>query len=477
MARIFRHQYSKTLSDGRKTTKALRKWYVEYRDAQGIVRRVPGYTDRAATAQLAAELERQAAREQSGLVDRFVEHRKRPLAEHLGDYAKHLAGCSPHHVATVLPRVRKVLTGCRFTFWPDLSASAVQGFLAELRAAGKSVQTCNFYLSAVKAFCRWAVRDGRAPDNPLAHVQGGNVRTDRRHDRRALSEPELRRLLDAARSGPERFGMPGPLRALVYQVAVETGLRVAELRSLTWGSFELEADPPAVTVKAAYSKHRRDDVLPLKASTAQTLTRWRAQSDDTDLDHRPFGNLPDKTAVMLRADLTDAEIPYRDDSGRVADFHALRHTFISNLARGGVHPKLAQQLARHSTISLTMDRYTHTVVGELSDALAALPELDAADPNADRLRATGTDEKSMVSSMAFHMAERGASTLSPSASARIEAGESAEGRGYTERQENGIPCTSIHSGASCCSDDSALRRAGVEPATFGSVDRCSIRLS
>ena len=65
---------------------------------------------------------------------------------------------------------------------------------------------------------------------------------------------------------------------------------------------------------------------------------------------------------------------YRDDSDRVCDFHALRHTFISNLARGGVHPKLAQQLARHSTITLTMDRYTHTVRGELADALAVLPE-------------------------------------------------------------------------------------------------------
>ena len=39
-------------------------------------------------------------------------------------------------------------------------------------------------------------------------------------------------------------------------------------------------------------------------------------------------------------------------------FHALRHTFITNLARSGVHPKTAQSLARHSTITLTMDRYS-----------------------------------------------------------------------------------------------------------------------
>src|SRR5207245_4402634 len=63
-------------------------------------------------------------------------------------------------------------------------------------------------------------------------------------------------------------------------------------------------------------------------------------------------------AVMVKADLEVASIPYHDETGRVFDFRALRHQFISNLAAGGVHPKIAQVLARHSTITLTMDHYT-----------------------------------------------------------------------------------------------------------------------
>ncbi len=79
-----------------------------------------------------------------------------------------------------------------------------------------------------------------------------------------------------------------------------------------------------------------------------------------------------------------------DEAGRVLDFHALRHTFITNLARGGVHPKLAQDLARHSDINLTLSRYSHTVIGDLSEALTALPDISA--PPAERAthRATGT---------------------------------------------------------------------------------------
>ncbi len=58
--------------------------------------------------------------------------------------------------------------------------------------------------------------------------------------------------------------MVGPERALLYRVAAETGLRAGELRSLTARSFALAGDAPTVTVAAAYSKNRREAVLPLK---------------------------------------------------------------------------------------------------------------------------------------------------------------------------------------------------------------------
>ena len=93
---------------------------------------------------------------------------------------------------------------------------------------------------------------------------------------------ELRRLLDTTRKAPTRFGLTGLERARLYEVTVTTGLRASELPSLTWGSFDLDANPPTVTVKAAYSKHRRDDTLPLKASTAAMLALWRDESDRAD---------------------------------------------------------------------------------------------------------------------------------------------------------------------------------------------------
>lgn len=64
-----------------------------------------------------------------------------------------------------------------------------------------------------------------------------------------------------------------------------------------------------------------------------------------------------------------------DSQGRYADFHALRKTFITNLSKSGVSPKMAQSLARHSDINLTMNVYTDVVLEDQAVAVELLPEL------------------------------------------------------------------------------------------------------
>jgi integrase len=48
-------------------------------------------------------------------------------------------------------------------------------------------------------------------------------------------------------------------------------------------------------------------------------------------------------------------LSFVDAQGLYADFHALRKTFITNLSKSGVSPKMAHGLARHSDINLTMN--------------------------------------------------------------------------------------------------------------------------
>ena len=44
--------------------------------------------------------------------------------------------------------------------------------------------------------------------------------------------------------------------------------------------------------------------------------------------------------VTLQKDLKAADIPYVDESGRYADFHALRYTFNTWLQTNGVPPRI-----------------------------------------------------------------------------------------------------------------------------------------
>lgn len=179
-------------------------------------------------------------------------------------------------------------------------------------------------------------------------------------------------------------------------------LRLSELGSLTSGSIDLKGKPPTVTVKAAYAKSRREDTLPLRPPTATMLARWLTQSGGGGSD-APIFRLPHRANVsgMLQADLAAGReawiaqaadpadrkrrqqsefLVYCNEAGRYADFHALRHTFVTRLARSGVEPKTAQDLARHKSIDLTMSVYSHTVLRDRAAALDGLPELSAAEP-------------------------------------------------------------------------------------------------
>ena len=80
---------------------------------------------------------------------------------------------------------------------------------------------------------------------------------------------------------------------------------------------------------------------------------------------------------MIRMDLAEVGIPYVVEGTHgpeYADFHALRHSYLTLLGRSGVDLRTAQLLAGHSSPVLTA-RYTHRNRDELSGAVAKLPML------------------------------------------------------------------------------------------------------
>jgi integrase len=388
-----------------------KKYVIIYVDETGRRRKKTGATDKAVSERIARDIENRVALRREGVIDAkaeaLVTHEARPLAEHLAEWragmlargmtTRHAdqyhtraarvaalargaclddidtAGRTPEAVARAARALADAVRPARLS---DLTPERVQTALARLRAGGKSNQTVDHHRAAARAFCRWACDTGRLRDNPMRGVKGFNVEEDRRHRRRALTPDEAARLLQAAERGPVVRGMTGPDRARLYALALGTGFRASELASLTPERFDLAADPPTVTVPAAYAKNGREAVQPLPPALADRLAPWLA----TLAPGRPaFDPMPEKTAELIRADLKAAGIPYATASG-VADFHALRASYVSNLVASGASVKTCQVLARHSSPSLTIGIYAKASVHDIRGAVDALPDRRPAGP-------------------------------------------------------------------------------------------------
>jgi len=396
-------------------------YLIAYWDADGKRQETnSGTPDRDTAQQIAAKLESDAALRKRGIIDptaeRIATEGRRTVAAHVTDFRAFMAakGNTAAHVHQACRQIERVIADCHAVQANDLTGAAVLGVIGALRDGGTSLRTCNSYLRSIKTFTRWLWREKRTPDDPLAGLSQYNEATDRRHVRRELTPDESAYLLaHVERNGGENYRLSGPVRAMAYRVALGTGFRVKELRTLTPASFDLQADPPTVTVAAAYSKRRRRDVQPIRCDLADLL---QSRLADRPRDE-PLFRLPHNTSKMFQRDLaaaraawiaeatTDTErqrrdgsdfLRYADADGRVADFHAQRHTYISGIVATGASVKTAQELARHSTPVLTIGRYSHARLHDLTGALEALPDLRAEPPLDATQAATGTDGKGLT---------------------------------------------------------------------------------
>jgi integrase len=421
----------------------------KYRDGSGIVREVAtGCRDESAARSVLTELEKRAERVRGGILttaeDAVIDHQATPLAEHIDAYVLKLEanGVSPVHRDNVRRALDRLAADCRLGRLADLGRESLERWLVAQAKAGMGARTRNTYRAAAVAFCNWCVETGRLLVNPFALVPKADEAADPRRQRRALTEAELVRLLDATRRRPlleamtvrrgknrgqavakvrdsvrrdlERLGRE---RALIYKTLVLTGLRRGELASVAVGQLDLDGAFPCLALNAADEKNREGNTIPLRCDLAADLREWLAEKANAAQDRAtipfargdgappaatktlpadtPVFRVPRDLARILDRDLKLAGIPKRDDRGRTVDVHAMRHTFGTWLSKSGADPRTAQAAMRHSDVNLTMNVYTDPKLLNVAGAMEALPALPLdAEPDqaADTMEATGTDD-------------------------------------------------------------------------------------
>ncbi|MCO6438532.1 MAG: site-specific integrase [Phycisphaerae bacterium] len=439
MARVFRHTYTKKGLDGQRVQHQTKKWYIEYRDAQRVVRRVPGFVDKRATEQRAAELERQAERERVGIVEVPIRHLQASLQEHIDAWFDDLAraGRASEYRRKLKARIDRLADELGWATLVRVTPDALARWLAKAKRDGLSDRTVNHYLDTANAFLNWCVTTRRLESNPIEHLARAEL-VEPTFERRGARPDECMRLLKHA----------PPHRRIVYLTAMLTGLRRKELKCLRWSDIHFGGDTPHIQLRAVTTKSRRSDTIPLSPELAQELQEIRPAN--FGLTDTVFRSVP--KIDTFKNDLEKSGISYVDEAGRRLDFHALRVTFGSMLAASGTALRTAMELMRHTDARLTTRIYTDPRLLDTAAAINALPRLvpSSDDREVDQKRATGTDDiaasvagsksncdqdcdpESLVSGLVFSLSERGSSIGNRLASDGTETGENEQiGKGVT----------------------------------------------
>jgi integrase len=262
-----------------------------------------------------------------------------------------------HHVMPYIGRLRLSV----------LTTPLVYEFDSKLREAGRSIAMRRKVLTNLKTMLTFAQGRGLVAQNV---ARGVRIKVDARE----------------ATTGPLRAGVDFPtmaeLNALIENsagrwrpfiiTAIFTGMRLSELRGLSWADVDLEKGLIHVRQRAdgwgklgpTKTKAGKRDI-PLAPLVANTLKQWRLACPNGEHDlvfPNTLGNIETMQNIHARV-----WTPLQNKCGLVTDagaprygFHMLRHAAASLFIKYlDWSPKRLQSVMGHASITMTFDRYGH----------------------------------------------------------------------------------------------------------------------
>jgi integrase/recombinase XerD len=257
----------------------------------------------------------------------------------------------------------------------QLDAELVTAFLTHLEQdRGNGVRTRNARLAAIHSLFRFAALRHPEHAETIARVLAIPAK---RHDRALLcflTPAETNALLAA----PDRSTWLGRRDHALLVLAIQTGLRVSELTSLTIADLHLGDSPHVKCV----GKGRKQRVTPLTSQTVAVLRAWLRErsgaANDPVFPTRQGRALSvDAVQWRLTKHVTTAAPGCPSLSGKHVSPHVLRHTCAVNLLHAGVDIATIALWLGHSDIRATQT-YLHADLSLKERALARTSPPDTA---------------------------------------------------------------------------------------------------
>jgi integrase len=234
--------------------------------------------------------------------------------------------------------------------------------------------TVNTHLKVIRVALEKAVKQRVFETNPARLVD--NLSTEDRHERRAFTLAELKKLLAVCSAD--------------WQTAVTfgiyTGLRLGDIQSLTWANLDLQQKELTIRTQ----KTGRVQILPLAKPLLRHIESLPA-GDDPQAPLCP--SFQGKTIswlsnqfyeVMASAGLVQSRGDHQKKEGKAGrsarrqlspiSFHALRHTATSLLKNAGVSDVVARDIVGHESAAVSRN-YTHIDAETKRTALDKLPDV------------------------------------------------------------------------------------------------------
>lgn len=280
-----------------------------------------------------------------------------------------------------------------------LSTSHVRQLHADLRSSGRTdgkgglspVTVKHVHLLLTKVLGD-ALTDGYVARNvakvvkPPKRDADADQSQDVAHEMKTWNGGELKAFLESVKED-RLYG--------AWHLSAHTGMRRGELLGLRWEDIDFERCQLAVRRALVQAGPSRKEIafsepktvkgkrtVALDPMTVAVLREHRkAQLEErmaiganyremglcfTDLDGGPLR--PDSFSKRFDRHVRDSGLPK-------IRLHDLRHTHASLALQAGIHPKIVSERLGHSTVSFTLDVYSHCIKGMQEDAAVAFAAL------------------------------------------------------------------------------------------------------
>lgn len=277
----------------------------------------------------------------------------------------------------------------------NLNPDQIQDFINTLQEKGLSPKTIRNIHNTLLLAMNQALAN-----NILTRNVCQNVSLPRREkpEIRVLSQLEQNTLLRA---------IEGEKSEMAVVLDLSTGLRLGELLALTWDDIDLENGVIRIT-KSLYRIQTKQQSyeegqertklviqpvktqngvrsVPIPANVLIKLIQHKTKqlNDKNEYENKAFGDYNPinyvfcssvGTPIEPRSLIRSFHRMVKNAGINKANIHSLRHTYATRLLEAGVAPKIVQELLGHSSITITLDTYTHVLPETKTEAIAKLDQ-------------------------------------------------------------------------------------------------------